>query len=317
MGTDLTPAPEVTILKSEIEAAAARVAERAMNTTVDGVSGVLGDLFGGWFGDGLKQWRTRRLIDTLVKTKDHLEAAGIPIENAKSLPMGELYAIFEGCSKQEDISLTEMWAALLANAMNPTNKKYIDPSFSRILGILSGLDASILKYIDDFDKKKSDFTAAEREIFKMNQIQKEDNYNKNFQNIIYERDKEFSDWAADEHQSRFSGFTEENISYSISNLLRIGLIYPPEYQIPENLIRVGIQRKPRKEDELVADDRLLRAYLRATSDQAGAAIEKKSTLQSLTTSIRPNWPMIQRHATIQPAYSLSGLARRFLLACSP
>ncbi|ANT53533.1 Abi-alpha family protein [Mesorhizobium amorphae] len=317
MGTDLTPAPEVTILKSEMEAAAARVAERAMNTTIDGVSGVVGDLFGGLFGDGLKQWRTRRLIDTLIKTKDHLEAAGIPIENAKSLPMGELYAIFEGCSKQEDISLTEMWSALLANAMNPTNDKYIDPSFSRILGNLSGLDAAILKYINDYTRKNDDLAATQREILNKAQTDRQSKSDKSFHQMIDENDKSFSEWAANELQSRFNAFSEENISYSISNLLRMGLIYPPEYTIPENLIQVGIQKKPRNENELVADDRRLRAYLRAMNDQAGAAIEKKSTLQSLVTIVRPNWPMIQRNSTIQPAYSLSGLAIRFLLACSP
>lgn len=317
MGTEVTNAPEITLIKSEMEAAAARVAERAMNTTVDGVSGVLGDIFGGWFGDGLKQWRTRRLIDTLIKTKDHLEAAGIPIENAKSLPMGELYAIFEGCSKQEDISLTEMWSALLANAMNPTNEKYIDPSFSRILGNLSGLDAAILKYINDFNRKKDALVARRREILGEAQISKQKKGDKSFDEMISEIEKEFSDWADDDHQSQFNGFSVENISYSISNLLRMGLIYPPEYTIPENLIQVGIKKKPRNENELVADDRRLRAYLRAMTDQAGAAIEKKSTLQSLITSVRPNWPMIQRHPTIQPAYSLSGLATRFLLACSP
>ncbi|ESX86898.1 Abi-alpha family protein [Mesorhizobium sp. LSHC412B00] len=317
MGSEVTKAPEVTLIKSEMEAAAARVAERAMNTTLDGVSGVLGDLFGGWFGDGIKQWRTRRLIDTLIKTKDHLEAAGIPIENAKSLPMGELYAIFEGCSKQEDISLTEMWSALLANAMNPTNDKYIDPSFSRILGNLSGLDAAILKYIKDFNRKRETLSATQREILNKAQTDRQIKGEKSFHEMIDKIEKEFSEWADNEHLSQFSEFSAENISYSISNLLRMGLIYPPEYTIPENLIQVGIQKKPRNENELVADDRRLRAYLRAMNDQAGAAIEKRSTLQSLVTIVRPNWPMIQRNETIQPAYSLSGLAIRFLLACSP
>ncbi|AEH89400.1 Abi-alpha family protein [Mesorhizobium opportunistum] len=317
MGTDLTPAPEITLIKSEMEAAAARVAERAMNTTLDGISGVLGDVFGGWFGDDVKQWRTRRLITTLIKTKEHLEAAGIPIENAKSLPMGELYAIFDGCSKQEDISLTEMWSALLANAMNPTNDKYIDPSFSRILGNLSGLDAAILKYIMDFNSKRDALFAKRREILNDAHVNKQMKGGKSFDLMIDEIEKEFSDWADGEHQGQFKGFSVENISYSISNLLRIGLIYSPEYTIPENLIQVGIKKKTGRENELVADDRRLRAYLRAMNDQAGAAIEKKSTLQSLITSVRPNWPMIQRNPTIQPAYSLSGLATRFLLACSP
>jgi hypothetical protein len=51
---EIQKAQEVTLLKSEMEAAAARVAERAMNTTLDGFSGLVGDVFGGWFGEGVK-----------------------------------------------------------------------------------------------------------------------------------------------------------------------------------------------------------------------------------------------------------------------
>ncbi|CDX21937.1 conserved hypothetical protein [Mesorhizobium sp. ORS 3324] len=310
MGTELTPSPEVTLLKSEMEAAAARVAERAMNTTIDGVSGILGDLFGGWFGDGLKQWRTRRLVDTLIKTKDHLEAAGIPIENAKSLPMGELYAIFEGCSKQEDASLADMWSALLANAMNPNNEKYIDPSFSRILGNLSGLDAVILNYMKEYEENLTEIQQKHRELSsEYRKVGKPNSESaKVFQHKISDLDKEFSKLTSGIYKSKFDGFSEENISYSISNLLRTGLIYLPEDRIPEPLIQVGLLGGSR--GQLVADDRGLRLYLKQMRDLAGDAIEKRSTLQKLVIDGNSDW----RYAA--PIYSLSGLAKRFLAACS-
>lgn len=82
-------APEIILVKSEIEAAAARVAERAMNSTVDGLGGFVADVFGGVIGDSVKQWRNRNLVASLAKTKSRLDEMGIPLANAKALPMGE------------------------------------------------------------------------------------------------------------------------------------------------------------------------------------------------------------------------------------
>lgn len=309
-GADLSKAPEVTLLKSEIEAAAARVAERAMNTTLDGTFGVLGDVFGGWFGDSIKFWRTRRLVSTLIKTKEFLEATGIPIENAKSLPMGEAFAIFDGCSKQEDSTLTDMWASLLSNAMHPDSKTYVDPSFARILNSISGLDALKLIYINKFFERVEISRKAQSSIIsdyrgpqEAGSSQWKDHY-ADMQRIL----EDFTRWSNEEYKMTFDGFSEENMSFSISNLLRLNLIYAPESEIPDELVRVEVHLGV---DQLVTNDSRLRYYLKANKDRASAVLEKHGDSKRLLggSPFSPN--------ASTPGYSLSGLAKRFLTACSP
>lgn len=209
MGNEVQRAPEISLLRSEVEAAAARVFERAANNTVDGAASFIGDIFGGLVGDSVKQWRTRRLITGLHETKQHLDKLGVPVENAKSLPMGELFAIFDGMSKQEDPHLTAMWAALLANAMNPDGKFSIDPSLPKILEQLSGVDAVILKFYHDAYEEKVRLVGE--------------------QGLILfgtaENRKAYVDYIREHGGSVVSFFGKETASSSISNLLRNGLLF--------------------------------------------------------------------------------------------
>lgn len=199
--------PEINLLKSEIEAAAARVFERAANNTVDGASSFVGDIFGGLVGDSVKQWRTRRLVTGLHETKLHLDKLGVPIENAKSLPMGELFTIFDGMSKQEDPHLTGMWAALLANAMNPDKKFVIDPSLPKILEQLSGVDVVILKFYHDATEEKNKLI------------------NKEYRYLDSEGRGLYSNYLHKNGKIIIDFFGAEIVSSSISNLLRNGLFF--------------------------------------------------------------------------------------------
>ena len=226
MGSEIQKAPEITLLRSEMEAAAARVAERAMNTTLDGVGSLVGDVFGGLIGDGIKQWRNRNLVSSLVKTKHHFDRLGIRIEKAKALPMGELYAIFEGMSKQDDPQLSDMWAALLANAMNPSVDFTVDPSLPRVLQQLSGVDAIILKFYND--------AAAEREMGESEKTSRSRiNYGEEFANyrrFIQSRGGEIVEL-----------FGIEVASASISNLLRLGIFFvESEFDDSSSLVDVDI-----------------------------------------------------------------------------
>lgn len=309
-GNEVQRAPEVTLLKSEVEAAAARVAERAMNATVDGVAGFVGDVFGGLVGDSIKQWRTRRLVTALAKTKDHLEAQGVSLERAKALPMGELYGIFEGASKTEDLDLTNMWAALLSNAMNPEKDSIIDPTFVRILDNLSGLDARILNYNLEFqraseshrsktdpalqallgmrDRESAEFTAAQKEYQVL-----EDEFRCRAEALRDEIGKQYS---------------EQNISYSISNLLRLGLFYVPDL-VDRNRALIQI-KEDRFGEVLVVDEQRLRDELMKIREKFEIAAERNKTLHTISENSRlaGNVPV--------PKYALTGLGRRFLEACA-
>lgn len=206
MGNEPEIAPEIVLMKSEIEAAAARVAERAMNAAVDGFGGFFGDVFGGLVGDGIKQWRNRNLVSCLAKTKSHLDELGIPLANAKALPMGDMYAIFEGMSKQDDPHLTEMWASLLATAMNPDRTAALDPTFPKILEQLSGVDAVILRF------------QFEAEALRAKSVDAQDKSAKAIKLRAYKR------FIKDEGINITEKFGLDIISFAIGNLIRLGLL---------------------------------------------------------------------------------------------
>ncbi|MBM3089269.1 DUF4393 domain-containing protein [Ensifer sp. T173] len=294
MGNEIQRAPEVTLLKSEMEAAAARVAERAMNTTFDGVAGVVGDVFGGLLGDGIKQWRTRRLVTTLVKTKDHLESAGIPIENAKALPMGELYAIFEGASKQEDPTLTEMWAALLANAMNPNDPTPLDPAFPKLLERMSGLDALILNFYNDCARKKSELGL--------------DVVKPSLAVTAYEDKRSVLMSFVGEHSLAIENdFGGKNISHSVSNLLRLGLLFvETSYERSRDLVKAQFNREYSiRIDTSDLNDELSNIYyhLNLMSDNVS---DHSIAVEYSGYNSERRWSL---------PYDLTNVARRLLSAC--
>lgn len=309
-GNEIQKAPEITLIKSEIEAAAARVAERAMNTTLDGVSTFVGDAFGGWVGDSVKQWRTRRLVTALAKTKDHLQANGIAIENAKALPTGELLEIFEGASKTEDVDLTEMWAALLSNAMNPSKEAFIDPSFVRTLQNLSGLDARILTYVKSFSALSK---AHHNEIEPLYgsfrpSMKPEDTETIELQAKLKRLNEAYKAQAAALRDEIGEQYSPQNISYSVANLLRLGLLSVREsYRGSSALVRL---KGDHYREEIVVDDEPLRRELEIIRNRFDLTSGNEQKLFALSYNERLSG------GTPVPSFSLSGLGERFLAACT-
>lgn len=306
MGQEIEKAPEVSLLKSELEAAAARVAERAMNTTLDGLTGVIGDVFGGLVGDGIKQWRVRRLVDQLVRTKEHLEKRGIPVEKAKALPMAQALEIFEGASKQEDADLSAMWAALLSNSMNPSSTTFIDPSFPKILSSLSGLDAQILNYISEYSRR---IGVYEEEVGPfVAKIGNPKTYNTpEYTAAMTEIEglkKKFLTETGTMKDAITDAFAAENIAYSTSHLLRLDLIYWPTER-PHDLV---IAQETRR-GQIEINDQNLQSELEILKAMITMGSEAERRPIPLFT------PQFDRHNST-PLYRLTGLGQRFLAACT-
>lgn len=306
--TDDSNGSEIVLLKSEIEAAAARVAERALNETWTGTSGFIGDVFGGLLGDRVKQWRTRNLVDALAKTKDHLEVKGIAIETAKSLPMGELLVIFEGASKTDDFDLASMWSALLSNGMNPKEDTFIDPSFPRLLSSLSGLDARILKYVADYEDLFQAYLSKADKLWAT--LNKWESTDPKFLEAKETHDRlvqALTDNIEKLELSLNAGTSKQHLSYSLANLLRLGLLLESKEAVSYGaLLRVDYDRDfnvkiNSRNLERVLDDLRDGNRLGYETDKELLEVSKEDRFMS----------RIRR-----PAYALSGYAKRFLNACT-
>lgn len=312
MSDEAKKAPEIVLLKSEMEAAAARVAERALNNTVDGIGGFVADIFGGVVGDGIKQWRTRRLIDVLFKTKEHLESKGIRLENTRALPQGELFAIFEGASKQVDPDLATMWAALLANAMNPESDIDIDPQAIRLLENLSGLDALI---INTLHKYEEEYSLAK---IKTDELMKGITFSTPLSESVKERTNRCEEIMNKISENLLSYvneiekiYNEEKISSAIANLLRAGLLdYGLSVDKNYSLLKIVSRGSIDYGDISVDIDEselkgLLSAMIKAINPYTNSD-ESKYSLIAKVSHVDRYWPV----------FELSALGRRIVKICT-
>lgn len=102
------------------------------------------DEYGLIFAESIRLRRFQKQIHTLKRANEMLEAAHI---DPQSVPLKTLVPLLEGASLEEDESLQEKWAALLANAASGRMNAAQLPSFSQILKEMSGLEAAMLDAI--------------------------------------------------------------------------------------------------------------------------------------------------------------------------
>lgn len=93
-------------------------------------------------GEAVDQYRAKRSIRFMSTFKRMIDDAGI---DARPVPPKILLGVLQAASIEDDDSLQDRWAALLANASNHSpDDPYVLPSFPAILSDLSSTDARFL-----------------------------------------------------------------------------------------------------------------------------------------------------------------------------
>lgn len=109
--------------------------------------------------DRIRFFRWKTSIKTLAKAKEFADKHGF---EPKQIPLKQLVPLVEGASlEDEDSELIDKWAALIANASNDPEHKYV--FFAQIL---SSLDASEVKLLDELWS-----TASERQLIHIDQLE--------------------------------------------------------------------------------------------------------------------------------------------------
>jgi hypothetical protein len=90
----------------------------------------------------IRAWRFRLEIRHLRKAMAQLEQAGL---SPKVVPMRTLAPLIEGASLEDDESLGDRWASLLANAASGSQS--VPPSFPGVLRELDPVGAQLLDYV--------------------------------------------------------------------------------------------------------------------------------------------------------------------------
>jgi len=101
---------------------------------------------GQFFADHVRSFRIKAQIKIITKAKKLLEEAKI---EPSTVSLKTLIPILENGSLEEEESMVDRWAALLASAASPDGNKIVHPSYPEILKQLSPLDAKILDAIYD------------------------------------------------------------------------------------------------------------------------------------------------------------------------
>lgn len=122
-----------------------------------GLSVAIGDIFGGLIGDRIHYWRRRNLVDLLEVTAKHIREKGVDLANARVLPEGELYAIFNGASKADQPDVQRMWASLLASSLDPNGDHSETRKFAATLEQLNGSEARMLAFLAYADGWEREF----------------------------------------------------------------------------------------------------------------------------------------------------------------
>ncbi|HKF50082.1 MAG TPA: Abi-alpha family protein [Terracidiphilus sp.] len=106
------------------------------------LAGPVCDDIGAMISDIMKPIRAKNLVNTLRRTQRILHEAGLP---ANAVPTRLLFPIADASSIENDETLQEMWAGLLATASQQTDS--VSPSFIETLKQLTPDDARHLELI--------------------------------------------------------------------------------------------------------------------------------------------------------------------------
>ncbi len=115
---------------------------------------------GGILSDTVRYWRWKNKVGILKKAKKIIENLGL---RTKKTPLKLIVPLLDFGSLEEDETIQQKWANLLANAM--AGNIEVKVSYIKILNELSPIEASIL------DKIYEDGTTREKDYEKMKELQ--------------------------------------------------------------------------------------------------------------------------------------------------
>jgi hypothetical protein len=116
----------------------------SLATYFDRVLGTLPeDLVGLVLGDWLNHVRRRRLVDLWKGTKEHFRKRGVT--ETVNVSSSVLLPLLRAAQDEDRAVLKDLWAKLLASAMDPNRAEYVRPSLIALLEEMDPLDARVLE----------------------------------------------------------------------------------------------------------------------------------------------------------------------------
>jgi abortive infection alpha-like protein len=126
----------------------AKAANNAVDLVREGgraIGPAIGNIYGLLIGDKVVAARTRRLDEITRKTKKILQDRDV--QEKKELPEDIAIPLLEAAQGEPREELQELWARLLANAMDPARANDVRPEFIDTVRKLQPIDTKILSIV--------------------------------------------------------------------------------------------------------------------------------------------------------------------------
>ena len=96
---------------------------------------------GGILSDSIGYWRLKNRVNLILRAKKLMDSKGV---SPQKIGPSNLVSILEEGSLVDEENLAGMFAALLANQLDPKQQEKVHPSYAKVLAQLSSLDATVL-----------------------------------------------------------------------------------------------------------------------------------------------------------------------------
>lgn len=300
---------------SELEKEAAKIAGHMLGRAADGVMDIGGNIVGGLIGDRIREWRTRNLVDQLAETARRLKEKGVDLEKARSLPLGETYAIFEEASKQDDLEVQALWSGLLANAMDPSSEVSIDAPFVASLCGFGRAEAMVLRFVGYYWRERA---AAHRRLLEIPNRLRNSNDDGDWSEFVKREvanNKTLARFNSDvvsKWKREFTQIDDERIAAAVGVLLKERCIcVPATERYWTHLIEAREEDVHRERFSVVDGDRLI-DVLNEVNLLVRSAIDYPGSAPPLIRDIK----LFDSNAyQIGPSYELTSYGSQLLLAC--
>lgn len=128
------------------------------------IGGYLGGVFGPashelslLFGEQMRFWRFKNAVKILENAEALVEQRGIKPEQIRALGFGEGLLLLEAASLEQDETVQQLWARLVANAVDPKERVKPEKVYLDLLKSISGREAILLDLVAQIEEKGQSF----------------------------------------------------------------------------------------------------------------------------------------------------------------
>ena len=107
--------------------------------------GPAADEIGAMLSNEMKVWKASRLQRLAELWRQKMAGKAIPVEAIQQLPFGSIYRVLDAASTEDSDDVLDMWAGLIANAMDPSSPVELSKAYETILANISSGEVLLLR----------------------------------------------------------------------------------------------------------------------------------------------------------------------------